>query len=126
MSNIQYFHKRKYIPNQKLSGVSYSLNAKGGCTIAVDLTDLGKKLQESRSGEEIILGAGLAKCSDKDNFNKEIGRSISKGRIKQRKFTIVDIVATVGSKTLLRLENGGLFFDFTIVGDSFRFVSVSE
>ena len=48
-------------------------------------SDSGYKFTLAGEVYEDHIRVGLAKCGKKDNFNKKLGRTISKGRIKKNK-----------------------------------------
>jgi hypothetical protein len=83
--NVQFHHKR----NKKLTsfefdtfkGVSVELLSKGGTTIALQVPTIEEFNDFKPTGSKLDLNMGLAKCSDLDNYNKKIGRSIALGRI---------------------------------------------
>lgn len=113
MENIQYFHKRIF--DRK----NMEISARGGVTFALDVSSLSEKLVEVRAGENIILRAGAAICSELDNYDKKIGRNIAKGRIKSKSFQVIDI-----TDKYVTLETGGLIFTVLIFGQKLHFVSV--
>jgi len=119
MNNIQFFHKRLYKNIQKLGGMSKQLDARGGVTFALDVLPLSQNLAELRSGESVMLSAGIALCSKKDNYNKKIGRNIAKGKLQSKSFQVVDI-----NDKYISLELGGLVFTVLIFGQKLHFVSV--
>ena len=119
MNNIQFFHKRLYKNIQKLGGMSKQLDARGGVTFALDVLPLSQNLADLRSGESVMLSAGIALCSKKDNYNKKIGRNIAKGKLQSKSFQVVDI-----NDKYISLELGGLLFTVLIFGQKLHFVSV--
>lgn len=54
-------------------GLSHLVNPRGGMTVALLVDDEG-----------LILEFANAWCSDKDNYNKQIGRDIALGRLTKR------------------------------------------
>ena len=97
---IQYYHRRKNIQknprtisvphdlgSDSFSGYSKivcdtEIGAKGGTTIAMEEipVDMFKQL----TADNILLcQVGKAECSNKDNYNKKVGRNIAQGRMKE-------------------------------------------
>lgn len=91
--NIQFHHKRTvikaYFDYLDKLGIITKIEAKGGTTLALEvptveefdnfkITDPNK---DDYSISTIELKFGSAKCSNKDNYNKKLGRNIAKGRM---------------------------------------------
>src|SRR5574343_1005591 len=108
MNNVQFFHKRKFKDNEIL--------AKGGVTIAVDCSDIANIIKNHRPGDTVNILAGMSACSDKDAYNRSIGRHISQGRLKPRQFTLVDIVPSEHNDNyLVILESYTIVFTFRVL-----------
>ena len=118
MRDIQFCHKRKYSNVQKLGGLSKKLMARGGVTIALDLSTLVTLKNTLRAGDFVSLDAAVALCSDKDNYNKKVGRNVALGRLMPRTFQVVDI-----TEFFIVLENGGINFTILVSESRLRFVS---
>ena len=72
--NVQYYHSR-------LSDDNDNVLATGGTTIAME--EIPVELFKQISVEHVLeCAVGKARCSDKDNYNKKVGRNIAKGRMK--------------------------------------------
>lgn len=88
--NIQYCHVRKYIPGFNLLTFTYesTLSARGGQTIAMEELEpwFIERLQQ---GDFFTKKVGKARCSDKENFNKKIGRELAVARMKPMIFTVM-------------------------------------
>ncbi len=100
--NIQFYHKRsvaKYVFQLgDIKNITTHLDSRGGTTFALQtptveqfkefkIVDISEDCWEYRL-ETIELDIGSAKCSKEDNYNKKIGRTIAKGRMKTRVFWI--------------------------------------
>jgi hypothetical protein len=72
---VKYIHQRRWSEPTKeelLNGIYYHIKPKGGRTIAF----IGD--------EEKPIEYGLAECSEKDVYNKTLGRTIATGRLLKR------------------------------------------
>jgi hypothetical protein len=119
MSNIQFCHKRKYKYSLKPEGLQNELLARGGVTAALDLTDLSVIRNQIKDGDVIKIKASMAVCSDKDNYNRKVGRNIALGRLKLTQFNVKQV-----SEKYIILENSQIEFTILISGVHLRFVSV--
>lgn len=113
---VQFHHKRnydyvKYSINDDYTGVVKVVKAQGGTTLALQIPTVEefeafaiKPLDHWGFYDSIELEFGMSKCSSEDNYNKKIGREITKGRMKPIVFWakkhspgIVILVATQGN-----------------------------
>lgn len=99
MRNIQFHHKRLLKDT--------NLQAKGGTTLCLEVPTVEEfdALQPSLK-TSVVLKFGAAECSKKDNYNKKLGREISKGRLKDTFFFV-----TTKSSSEVQLTGAG----FTLV-----------
>lgn len=89
---IDFLHHRTSIIKKEESSGAYKLirSATGGTTFAVEKI----KIKNFLIGEKITLKVGFAKCSEKDNYNKKLGRELALNRMKEVKFEVTRIVYT--------------------------------
>lgn len=112
----QYNHIRKTEDGQ--------IQAKGGMTVCIDLTSFKENIADKRVGDLITLPVGWAACSNRDLYNKRIGRQISNDRIVPYGFTVLDIFNVCISNHLIDIyiiEALGMTMQIT-VGKKARFV----
>jgi len=88
--NIQYCHVRKYIPDLNAYNSKYEcvLSATGGETVAMQ--ELEPWFVESlKPGDFFTKLVGKARCSDKENYNKKVGRELAKSRMSPTILTVL-------------------------------------
>jgi len=97
---MQFFHLR--VPNFVPDAFGFShhqqgVKARGGQTIAMqELTSwFVNSLQE---GEFFVKSIGKCRCSDKENYNKKLGRELSSSRMKATKLTVNKVLIFSGTK----------------------------
>jgi hypothetical protein len=80
MNQIHYIHRRKF---SILNPEGSFIGTHGGFTVAY---------QEVKPG---LIEYSVARCSDRDNFNKKLGRDIATGRLARGK---IEIAKDIGLK----------------------------
>lgn len=75
---VKYKHFRKYKKVIKMSGVDNQVSNLGGFTLA---------FHECPNDE---MAVAMAFCCDEDNFNREVGRQVSRKRLFSRPFLMMD------------------------------------
>lgn len=75
---VKYKHFRKYNKVIKMSGVDNQVSNLGGFTLA---------FHECPNDE---MAVAMAFCCDEDNFNREVGRQVSRKRLFSRPFLMMD------------------------------------
>lgn len=114
MRTVQFNHERHFDSKG-------NLKAKGGRTIALEVptTDEFNALTPDVFNK-ISIKIGVAKCSDKDHYNKKRGRDIAKGRMTEVNAVVtlvsaseVQIVTEIGITLILKktLVSGRIFFN---------------
>lgn len=88
--SIQFCHIRKFIPQFNLCNFTYEsvLSARGGETIAMQEVQPWL-IEQLKVGDFFTKLIGRARCSDKENYNKKIGREIAKSRMKPTVLTVI-------------------------------------
>lgn len=104
--NIQFCHVRKFIPKFDLETFSYLsvLDARGGETIAMEEVPawlLGKV----ETGDFFTKKVGKARCSDKENYNKKVGRQLAESRMKPTVLTVLSNQDFRGVKVLILTDD---------------------
>jgi len=92
--NIQYSHQRVF---SKFATIAIEVLPHGGITIAMETVPVEMFL-EMQVGDQLEVEVGKAVCSDKDNYNKKLGREIAQGRMKN---VILDVIVKTDSEVLL-------------------------
>lgn len=126
---MQFFHYRK--PTYKKDQFGFSIfqngiSAKGGQTIVME--ELKSWFVNSLSeGEFFAKKVGKARCSDKENYNKKLGRELSLSRAKVVTLTVQKILILSNSKQVLLSDvEGNSYFIQAVLNDNqgnARFVS---
>lgn len=126
---MQFFHYRK--PTYKKDPFGFSIfqngiSAKGGQTIVME--ELKSWFVNSLSeGEFFAKKVGKARCSDKENYNKKLGRELSLSRAKVVTLTVQKILILSNSKEVLLSDvEGNSYFIQVVLNDNqgnARFVS---
>jgi len=109
---IQFCHARKYIPTFNLSNFTYEsvLSARGGTTVAMQ--EIQSWLIETlKPGDFFTKSVGVARCSDKENYNKKTGRDIAESRMKPVVLTVVSNKDYSGVRILILKDSNGNLFD---------------
>ena len=129
--NVQFLHVREYhhsfIPTnteETVFELNLELSAKGGMTIAMELIKPWL-FSELKVGDTIEKLVGISRCSNKDPFNKRIGRELALGRSKNKKLTVVSVNSDLDSSTLIMEDNLGNLFHFRKFSDSERVELIS-
>ena len=106
MSDVVFCHNRN-IQINKFGGVC--VGALGGTTVAMESLKPWI-LDTLKVGEFLEKKVGIAKCSDKDRYNKKSGRDIAKSRMKLVKLTVSRIVQDdLGTRVTLIDPSGAVF-----------------
>jgi hypothetical protein len=97
---MQFFHLRvpNFVPDSEgFSHYQRGIKARGGQTIAMqELTSwFVNSLQE---GEFFVKSIGKSRCSDKENYNKKLGRELSSSRMEATKLTVNKVLIFSGTK----------------------------
>lgn len=126
---MQFFHYR--IPTYKKDPFGFSIyqngiSAKGGQTIAME--ELKSWFVNALSeGEFFTKKVGKSRCSDKENYNKKIGRELSLSRAKIITLTVQKILILTNSKEVhLTDTEGNNYFVQAVLNDNqgnARFIS---
>jgi hypothetical protein len=105
--SIQFKHTRH--PNK----------AKGGATFAVNIDSID--LSKLQVDDVIDIPFGMSICSEKDCFNKKVGRDLAVSRLKKISFKVAQTIKS-------RLENENLTSVISLKHDDFylRFNQSSE
>jgi len=86
--NVIFFHKRIYCYNKFMDLETFAL---GGETIAME--EIQPWFLDTISvGDFFEKKVGKAKCSNEDRYDKDVGRGLSKQRMKLKKLTVKDIL----------------------------------
>jgi hypothetical protein len=86
------------------------LSARGGVTVAMQ--EIQPWLIETlKPGDFFTKSVGVARCSDKENYNKKTGREIAQSRMKLTVLTVVSIKDYSNVKTLILKDSNGNLFD---------------
>lgn len=89
-------------------------SGKGGTIYAVQIIgnlEWDNDQNEIKVGRYIGFNIGIARCSDKDNFNKKIGKDLARSRLKLTTFKVVSISKylkednKIRTKVTLKLED---------------------
>lgn len=106
---MQFFHYRK--PTYKKDPLGFSVyqdgvSAKGGQTIVME--ELKSWFVNALSeGEFFTKKVGKARCSDKENYNKKIGRELALSRAKVITLTVQKVLVLSQSKEIQLTDNEG-------------------
>lgn len=108
--SIQFAHIRVGQSNKKTHVLETS--PRGGKTFAIDLPNswLFRQVVE---GDSFTRSVGSSRCSDKDNYNKALGRGLAKSRMKPTKLTVLEVRRGDRAGELfvyLTDVNGNIFF----------------
>lgn len=116
--SIQFKHSRNF--NQD------GLVAKGGNTVALEVDN--DKVSSLKPGEKFTAKMGFSVCSDRDNYNKKIGREICLERLENVDFTVLSVSSYFVEgeiHTVVYIEGDDLVFKLTKINNScFRLFSV--
>jgi len=102
-------HVRRLVPES--SGVAMVESSFGGFTVAVEELR-GWLLPTLEPGNFFEKRIGIAVCSDKDRFNKKIGRELAEKRAKLQKLTVCRVVKEPGKTTVEMQDTGGNCYTF--------------
>lgn len=93
MSNTKFAHVRPLVENGK--------HYPGGEKVKVKPTKGGLTIAFQRNGD-LEVTYNIAKCNDKDNFCRRIGRQVAAGRLKNKGY-IVDVQSTDKYAEIIKL-----------------------
>lgn len=126
---MQFFHYRT--PTYKKDPFGFSIyqngrSAKGGQTIVME--ELKSWFVNALSeGEFFTKKVGKARCSDKENYNKKIGRELSLSRAKVITLTVQKVLILTNSKQVhLTDTEGNSYYVQAVLNDNqgnARFIS---
>lgn len=104
--NIQFCHVRKFIAKFDLETFSYLsvLDARGGETIAMEEVPAWL-LDKVETGDFFTKKVGKARCSDKENYNKKVGRQLSQSRMKITTLTVLSNQDFRGVRVLILIDD---------------------
>jgi len=118
--SIQFSHYRNSISRY---------NGKGGTTFAVEINQTDAK--NYNIGDCVNISMGIAKCSDKDCFNKKIGRELSSSRLKNIEFNVISIRKSldmknskISTRIILKADNTILTINQSSQNSKFQLFSV--
>lgn len=102
-------HVRSYAWDK--SGLYVTSSSFGGVTIAVEELKHWI-LRQLNPGDFFDKKIGIAVCSEKDRFNKKIGRELAKSRAKLQKLTVQKVIKELDKTTVTMLDSSENTYTF--------------
>jgi hypothetical protein len=127
--SIQFCHVRKFIPRFDLERYSYlsELDAKGGETIAMEEVPAWL-LDKVETGDFFTKKIGKAKCSDKENYNRKVGRELAESRMKPVVLTVISNQDFHGVRILILIDDQSNLYELQkkLGHDKVRFIGYNN
>lgn len=93
------------------SGKFMEVSSFGGATIAIEELK-SWVLPTLNPGDFFEKRVGIAICSDKDRFNKQIGRELAKNKAKPTKLTVQKVIKELNKTTVNVVDSSGNCYVF--------------